>query len=110
VSAGEGIAGWVAANDETAVVEDPASDPRFYHGVDERTGFETRNLIAAPMRTRERVIGVVEIINKRSGPFVDRDVEVASALAGQAGIAIDNARLYSRLAEAIVASRLSYRL
>jgi GAF domain-containing protein len=110
VPAGEGIAGWVAANDETAVVEDPASDPRFYHGVDERTGFETRNLIAAPMRTRERVIGVVEIINKRSGPFVDRDVEVASALAGQAGIAIDNARLYSRLAEAIVASRLSYRL
>jgi GAF domain-containing protein len=110
VPAGEGIAGWVAANDETAVVEDPASDPRFYHGVDELTGFETRNLIAAPMRTRERVIGVVEIINKRSGPFVDRDVEVASALAGQAGIAIDNARLYSRLAEAIVASRLSYRL
>jgi GAF domain-containing protein len=110
VPAGEGIAGWVAANDEVALVEDPANDPRFYRGVDERTGFQTRNLLAAPMRTRERVIGVLEVINKRSGPFVDRDLEVATALAGQAGIAVDNARLYARLAEAIVTSRLSYRL
>jgi GAF domain-containing protein len=110
VPAGEGIAGWVVANEEPAVVEDPAADERFYHGIDEKTGFETRNLLAAPMRTRERVIGVIEIINKRSGAFVDRDVEVAVALAGQAGIAIDNARLYSKLADAVVTSRLSYRL
>ena len=110
VPAGEGIAGWVFANGEPAIVDDPAGDERFYHGVDEKTGFETRNLLAAPMRTRERTIGVVEVINKRSGAFVDRDVEVAVALAGQAGIAIDNARLYARLADAVVTSRLSYRL
>ncbi len=110
VPAGEGIAGWVFANEEPVIVEDPAGDTRFYRGIDEQTGFETRNLLAAPMRTRERTIGVVEVINKRSGGFVDRDVEVAVALAGQAGIAIDNARLYARLADAVVTSRLSYRL
>jgi len=110
VPAGEGVVGWVVTNGEPAVVEDPTGDDRFYHGVDEKTGFETRNLLAAPMRTRERTIGVVEVINKRSGAFVDRDVEVAVALAGQAGIAIDNARLYARLADAVVTSRLSYRI
>jgi len=110
VPAGEGIAGWVFANEAPVTVEDPAGDTRFYRGIDEKTGFETRNLLAAPMRTRERTIGVVEVINKRSGAFGDRDVEVAVALAGQAGIAIDNARLYARLADAVVTSRLSYRL
>lgn len=110
VPAGKGIVGWVFANEEPAIVEDPTGDARFYDAIDEKTGFETRNLLAAPMRTRERTIGVVEVINKRSGAFADRDVEVAAALAGQAGIAIDNARLYARLADAVVTSRLSYRL
>ena len=85
--AGQGIVGWVFANEEPAIVEDPAGDDRFYHGVDEKTGFETTNLLAAPMRTRERTIGVIEVINKRSGAFVYRDVEVAVALAGQAVLA-----------------------
>jgi GAF domain-containing protein len=110
VPAGEGIAGWVVANQEAADVADPASDERFYRGIDEKTGFETRNLLAAPLRTRERVIGVVEVINKRSGTFSERDVELATALASHAAVAVDNARLYAGLADAVVTSRLSYRL
>jgi adenylate cyclase len=62
------------------------------------------------MRTKERVIGVIEVINKRDGSFGDDDVKLASALAGQAATAIDNARLYARLADAVLTSRLSYRL
>ncbi len=110
VPAGAGIAGWVVANGEPAIVEDPTADPRFFGGIDEKTGFETRNVLAVPMRTKERVIGVVEVINKRSGSFDDRDVEIGTALASQAATAIDNTRLYARLADAVVASRLSYRL
>jgi GAF domain-containing protein len=110
VPAGSGIAGWVVANDEPAIVADPREDPRFYSDIDAKTGFETRNLLAVPMRTKERVIGAIEVINRRSGSFDDRDLGVASALAGQAAIAIDNARLYARLADAVVTSRLSYRL
>ena len=109
VPAGSGIAGWVVANDEPAIVADPRGDPRFYSDIDAKTGFETRNLLAVPMRTKERVIGAIEIINRRSGGSDERDLGLASALASQAAIAIDNARLYARLADAVVTSRLSYR-
>jgi GAF domain-containing protein len=110
VPAGTGIAGWVVQNDEPTVVASPRDDPRFYGEIDEKTGFETRSILAVPMRTKERVIGVIEVINKREGSFGDDDVKLASALAGQAATAIDNARLYARLADAVLTSRLSYRL
>jgi len=110
VPAGSGVAGWVVANGEPAVVEHPRDDPRFYSEIDARTGFETRNILAVPMRTKERVIGAIEVLNRRSGSFGERDLQMASALAGQAAIAIENARLYARLADAVVTSRMSYRL
>jgi GAF domain-containing protein len=109
IPSGVGIAGWVVENDAPLVVGDPKEDPRFYGGVDEKSGFETRNLLAVPLRTKERVIGAVEVINKRASGFEDEDVKLASALANQAATAIDNARLYARLADAVVTSRLSYR-
>jgi GAF domain-containing protein len=109
VPAGVGIAGWVVENNEPLVVDRPQEDARFYSGIDEKTGFETRNLLAVPLRTKERVVGAVEVINKREGGFEDKDVTLATALANQAATAIDNARLYARLADAVVTSRLSYR-
>jgi GAF domain-containing protein len=110
VPAGQGIAGWVVEHGEAAVVDDPKSDPRFYGGIDEKTGFETRSILAVPMTTKERTIGVIEVINKREGGFDERDTKVATALASQAAVALENTRLYSRLADAVVASRMSYRL
>jgi GAF domain-containing protein len=59
---------------------------------------------------RDKTIGVVEVINKRQGSFDQQDQELAGALANQAAIAIDNARLYAKLADAVVTSRMSYRL
>lgn len=105
-----GVAGWVVEHGEPAVVDDPGSDPRFYGGIDEQSGFQTRNLLAVPLRSKDKTIGVVEIINKRDGAFTQDDVRIATALADQAGTAIDNARLYARLADAVVTSRMSYRL
>jgi len=110
VPPGVGIAGWVVENNEALVVDRPQEDARFYGGIDEKSGFETRNMLAVPLRTKERVIGAVEVINKREGGFEDKDVSFATALASQAATAIDNARLYARLADAVVTSRLSYRL
>ena len=110
VPAGHGIAGWVLEHDEATVVDDPRKDARFFAGMDQASGFETRNLLALPLRVRDRTIGVVEVINKREGKFSDSDTELAGALANQAAIAIDNARLYARLADAVVTSRMSYRL
>jgi GAF domain-containing protein len=110
VPAHQGIAGWVVDNGEAAVVESPKDDPRFYAVMDQAIQFETRNMVAVPLTVRDQTIGVVEVINKREGAFTDKDLELAGALANQAAIAIDNARLYARLADAVVASRMSYRL
>lgn len=110
VPAGQGIAGWVLDKGETTVVDDPKKDERFYKAMDEATGFETRNILALPLKVRDKTIGVVEVINKRAGAFDQQDQDLAGALANQAAIAIDNARLYAKLADAVVTSRMSYRL
>lgn len=111
VPAGEGIAGWVLRHKQPAIVDDAANDPRFYQQIDRASGFQTRSMLAVPLTLRDKPIGVVEIINKRGGArFTPRDQELAAALAAQAAVAVDNARLYRRLADALVESRLSYRL
>ena len=111
VPAGHGLAGWVVENARPLMVENPGEDPRFYPGIDEASGFTTRNVVALPLKVRDRVIGVVEVVNKRDEqPFTEWDRDLALALADQAAIAIENARLYGRLADAVIASRMSYRL
>jgi GAF domain-containing protein len=111
VPADQGIAGWVLKHAKPAVVNDVKSDKRFYAKIDHGSGFTTRSILALPLSIRDRAIGVVEIINKRGGGgFTDRDQDVASAFAAQAAVAIENARLYQKLADALVESRMSYRL
>lgn len=108
IPAGKGIAGWVLEHQEPAVVNDPASDERFYSDVSTAVGFETRNLLAVPMTSRERPVGIVEVINKDGG-FAEEDVEVARGFASLAAIALENAQTYSKLADAVLQARMSYR-
>jgi sigma-B regulation protein RsbU (phosphoserine phosphatase) len=110
VPPGKGIAGAVLESGDAVVVSEAKSDPRFYGVMDQATGFETKNMIALPLKVRDQTIGVVEVINKRDGDWTDDDKDIAGALANQAAIAIDNARLYAKLADAVVSSRMSYRL
>lgn len=111
VPANQGIAGWVLANNETLRIADVADDERFYGQIDQSSGFQTRSMLAVPLTIRDRPIGVIEAINKRhEGGFTERDEELAAAFAAQSAVAIDNARLYRQLADAVVESRLSYRL
>lgn len=94
----EGIAGWVARHGQPAIANDARTDPRFSHRVDVRTGFLTQSIAAVPLKVKGRVIGVLEVLNKyaESG-FDDEDVQLMSAIAAQAAIAIENARLYQQL-------------
>jgi GAF domain-containing protein len=111
VPAAQGIAGWVLRNGQPVIVDDVANDPRFYEGIDRSSGFSTRSILAVPLKLRDHAIGVVEIINKvGNGRFSDADREMAEALAALAAVAIENARLYRKLADAVVESRMSYRL
>ena len=109
--ADRGIAGWVLHGGEPAIVDDVTKDSRFYAQLDRSTGFTTRSVLAVPLKIRDKTIGVVEVINKGSGAaFTPRDQDLATALAAQAAVAIENARLYQKLADAVVESRMSYRL
>ena len=111
VPADQGVAGWVLKNKKPALVSDVQKDERFYAQIDRASGYKTKSMLAVPLDIRGRIIGVVELINKRDGSgFTERDQEIASAFAAQAAVAIENARLYLKLADALVESRRSYRL
>jgi HD-GYP domain-containing protein (c-di-GMP phosphodiesterase class II) len=98
LSMGEGIAGWVAQNGKPLIVNTPGKDPRFFSGVDERTEFETRSIICVPVKVKEKVIGVLEAVNKKRGEKFDRgDLSLFVSLADQVAIALDNAHLYQEL-------------
>ncbi|HXG13246.1 MAG TPA: GAF domain-containing protein [Gemmataceae bacterium] len=108
---GQGIAGRVAQTGEPRIINSVKDDPDFYGKIDQAVGYTTRNMLAVPLRTKDRVIGVVEIINTQGrDKFEEKDLALAQALTNQAAVAIENARLYQKLSEALVQSRMSYRL
>jgi signal transduction histidine kinase len=93
---GTGLAGAAAQEGQAIIVNDVKADPRWNVTVDESTQFVTRSVLAVPMVSKERVIGVIEVINKRSDPgFDEEDASLLTAFASQAAVAIENARLYS---------------
>jgi len=91
---GIGIAGWVAQQGEPVITNDISLDPRFFKGADEISGFTTRNMVCVPVRTKERIIGVLQAINKNNGRFEYDDMVILYALANQVATAIENAQLY----------------
>ncbi|MDA8431914.1 MAG: HD domain-containing protein [Nitrospiraceae bacterium] len=97
---GQGIAGWVAERGEPLIVNDAGTDPRFFRGADEKSSFTTKNMVCVPLKSKGKVIGVLQAVNKRSGLFDEEDSEGLSALANQIAVAIENAGLYQELKEA----------
>jgi transcriptional regulator with GAF, ATPase, and Fis domain len=97
--ADKGIAGSVLRSGKGARVDDVTAHARFFPNVDDETGFRTRNLICAPLRTHQGVIGVLQVLNARGGAFSDDDLAFLEALAGGTAVAIENARLYARVKE-----------
>jgi DNA-binding response OmpR family regulator len=89
---GQGIAGWVAREEESVIVANVQDDPRFFPGIDEQTGFHTASLLAVPLRARGKMIGVLEVVNKRDGAFDEDNRALVEMLAASAAIAIENAR------------------
>ncbi|MFI5350177.1 MAG: ATP-binding protein [Elusimicrobiota bacterium] len=94
---GQGVAGTVAQSRKPETINDVRADPRWSPQMDAQTGFVTRSILAVPILLKGRLIGVIEAINKRGGPFAEGDVETFEAFASQAGVAIENARLFASL-------------
>jgi len=108
IKVGEGIAGWVAATGQSAIVNDVSKDKRFLPVIDEKSKFNTRSILCAPLISRGRTLGVVEIINKRDNvPFTDSDLEIVLTLVEPAAIALENAILYQRAKELSITDDLT---
>lgn len=91
---GQGIAGASAAQRTSINVADAREDERFYKKADEASGFETRSLLAIPLVDRDKLIGVLEVVNKIGAPaFTNADMHVMEMFGGLVATSISNARL-----------------
>ena len=107
VKVGEGIAGWVAQTGEPTIVNDTSKDPRFARRFDASTQFQTSSVLCAPLISRGRTIGVVQVINKQGGKFTQADLELLLTLVEPCAIAIENAILFQRTEQLTITDDLT---
>lgn len=94
----QGVAGWVATNGESLVVNNARDSELFNSEVDSQTGFSTRNILCVPLRMQDRTIGVLEVLNKEGDEgFTPQDVRWLSDMGQHIAIALENAQLYENL-------------
>ncbi|MEW6348224.1 MAG: GAF domain-containing protein [Thermodesulfobacteriota bacterium] len=93
-----GVVGWVTRTGEPALINDAATDPRIWRVVEDRSGFTTRNMICVPLKTRDKLVGVLYALNKCDGLFTEEDVDILVALSGNVALALENAANYESLA------------
>src|SRR5246500_6021243 len=96
---GEGIAGWVAKHGESLLVPDVYNDPRFAKRIDEMTKWQTRSIICVPLKSKHRVLGVIQLINCAMESFSDQEMFFLHSLCDYASIAIENARAVEKIQE-----------
>ena len=94
------MAAKVIRSGQPIIVDDTSKDPNFYSVVDDRLGFHTRNLLQVPLRSSDRIIGVLSAINKREGVFDQTDIELLNMIAGTVALSIENARFSEELKDA----------
>ncbi|MEJ2744112.1 MAG: GAF domain-containing protein [bacterium] len=97
---GQGIAGWVAAHGKPLRIADVSRDKRFDPSTDETLGHKTSSILCVPLQVQGKTVGVLEAINsKNPGGFSDDDMELFTAFSSQAAVAIESARMHTRLLE-----------
>jgi len=97
VPAGAGIVGDVARTQQYAIVHDAESDPRFYRAVSDGIGYNVHSILCVPIVVKGRTIGVIELLNKRTGHFTEEEAIRLTRMAATIGIAIENARLFQQV-------------
>lgn len=90
------IAGWVVTNRQPVRISNAHEDPRFYQNVEQVTRFTTESMLGIPLITKDKIVGVLEAINKCKGDFTDDDEDLLLVLGAQAAVAIENTRLFQQ--------------
>jgi len=106
---GDGIVGWVVQTGNYAIIKDARRDKRFYSCFDKNTNFTTKTILCVPIVSRGKILGAVEIINKkgRSKKFNKEDYRLLQSLLEPAGIALENAFLFKRVQQLIITDDLT---
>ncbi|TLN23610.1 sensor domain-containing diguanylate cyclase, partial [bacterium] len=108
VKRGEGIAGWVADNGLSVLIEDVSSDPRFSPKFDEALSFTTRSVICVPLRYGDKIIGVIEFINSlEDRKFCPRDLELLETVSDFVAIALENSKNFAKIQEISITDELT---
>jgi serine phosphatase RsbU (regulator of sigma subunit) len=106
---GQGIAGWVAKEKKSIMLEDAYRDERFDRSWDQKTGFVTKSLICVPLFIKDQLLGTLEVMNKTNGgPFNKFDLELLQTLAENAAVAITNAQHQDNLNKRLLELSLLY--
>ena len=90
------IAGWIVTNRKPVIVSDTQKDPRHYGDIAKSTNITTNSMLGVPLIAKDKVVGVLEAINKLSGEFNEEDQNVLLALGALVAVAIENARLFQQ--------------
>ena len=93
----KGVAGYVYRTGEPLIVSDTSKSPYFFHEVDEKSDYQTRNMVDVPIKIQDRMIGVLCAVNKKEGGFDQTDVDLMSTIANTAALPIENARINEEL-------------
>lgn len=102
IPAGQGIAGWVVMSEQPISVADLQQDPRFKVDVAESTGYVPRAILAVPVRSPRRILGVIEVLDRDAArPEASHDMWLLSLFADQAALAIENSRVFGQLGAAV---------
>ena len=105
---GEGIAGWVAEHGEPLLIENATEDKRFSSQVDEATSYSTKSIICVPLKSKNRILGVIELINSdEEGIFTEGDVPILTTISDYVAIAIENALYFEKINQLIITDDLT---
>lgn len=93
-----GVAGAIFTSGKGEIIDDAYADNRFNRSIDEQTGFKTKNILCAPVRTvKNEVIGVIQVLNKLEDDFTTEDLKLLEAMTTQASVALQSTQFVERM-------------
>lgn len=105
IPSSEGIAGWVVRSGQPIAVSDVTRDPRFSRETAEQTGYVPRSILAVPVETPQRLLGVISLLDRDAGrPGAERDIELLSLFADQAALALGCVDAFANLGRVLLAA------
>jgi len=92
----DSIAGWIVTNRQPVRIRDVNKDERYFKKVAKTVSFATKSIMGIPLITKDKVVGVLEVLNKQEGEFSEADEDLLTVLGAQAAVAIENSRLFQQ--------------